>query len=66
MMKQLLVSDEIYQIVTPGSLGGLKGTATSYPLTIKTNSLQFKTGVNNKLVQYTIAFDIGKSYKLII
>ena len=66
MMKQLLVSDEIYQIVSPASLTSLKGSALSYPLTIKTNSLQFKTGVNNKLIQYTIAFDIGKSYKLII
>jgi hypothetical protein len=66
MMKQLLVSDEIYQIVSPSSLTGQKGSALAYPLTIQTNSLQFKTGVNNKLIQYTIAFNIGKSYKLII
>ena len=36
------------------------------PLTIQTNSLQFKTGVNNKLIQYTIAFDIGQPYKLLL
>ena len=58
-MKQLLVSDEIYWLYDQ----------TNYlvkPLTIKTNSLQFKTGVNNKLIQYTIAFDIGQPYKLLL
>ena len=59
LFKQLLVSDEIYWLYN-------QVTSEVKPLTIKTNSLQFKTGVNNKLIQYTIAFDIGKSYKLII
>jgi hypothetical protein len=36
------------------------------PLTIKTSGLTFKTGVNDKLIQYTITFDIGQPFKLII
>jgi len=59
LMKQLLVSDEIYW--TYDQTNNLVK-----PLTIQTNSLQFKTGVNNKLIQYTITFDIGQPYKLII
>ena len=59
LMKQLLVSDEIYWLSDQTN-----GTVT--PLTIQTNSLQFKTGVNNKLIQYTITFDIGQPYKLIL
>jgi len=59
LMKQLLVSDEIYWLYDqPSNL--------VKPLTIQTNSLQFKTGVNNKLIQYTITFDIGQPYKLLI
>lgn len=59
IMKQLLVSDEIYWL-TDQTAGTVK------PLTIKTNSLQFKTGVNNKLIQYTLSFDIGQPYKLLL
>ena len=59
LMKQLMVSDEIYWLSDQA-----KNIVT--PLTIKTNSLQFKTGVNNKLVQYTITFDIGQPYKLLL
>jgi len=59
LFKQLLVSDEIYWLYDEVNY-------LVKPLTIKTNSLQFKTGVNNKLIQYTIAFDIGQPYKLII
>jgi hypothetical protein len=61
LMKQLLVSDEIYWV---------KGLYTSRegitPLTIQTNSVLFKTHVNNKLIQYTITFDIGQPYKLLL
>ena len=58
LFKQLLVSDEIYwQLDTSGNVR---------PLTIQTNSLQFKTGVNNKLIQYTITFDIGQPFKLLL
>ena len=59
LFKQLLVSDEIYWLYN-------QVTNIVKPLTIKTNSLQFKTGVNNKLIQYTIAFDIGQPYKLLL
>jgi hypothetical protein len=55
----MLVSDEIYWCYDQAN-GLVK------PLTIKTNSLLFKTGVNNKLIQYTIAFDLGQPYKLIL
>jgi len=55
----MLVSDEIYWLYDQTNL-------ITKPLSIRTNSLTFKTGVNNKLIQYTIAFDIGQPYKLII
>ena len=59
LFKQLMVSDEIYWLYDqPNNL--------VKPLTIQTNSLLFKTGVNNKLIQYTITFDIGQPYKLIL
>ena len=59
LMKQLLVADEIYWLYDQSNF-------IVKPLTVKTNSLQFKTGVNNKLIQYTITFDIGQPYKLIL
>ena len=58
IFKQLLVSDEIYWIYNePNELR---------PLTITTNNMVFKTGVNDKLVQYQFDFDWGQAYKLII
>jgi hypothetical protein len=59
LFKQMLVSDEMYWCYD-------QTNNLIKPLTIKTNSLMFKTGVNNKLIQYTIAFDIGQPYKLIL
>jgi hypothetical protein len=69
LFKQLMVSDEIYWVVGPyvnpsGVVSSL-GTEVK-PLTIQTNSLLFKTGVNNKLIQYTFTFDIGQPYKLLL
>jgi hypothetical protein len=59
IMKQLLVTDEVYWMYSqPDSL--------VKPLTIKTSNLTFKTGVNDKLIQYTITFDVGQPFKLII
>ena len=59
IFKQLLVTEEAYWMYDqPNSL--------YKPITIKTNSLTFKTGVNDKLIQYTFTFDIGQPYKLII
>jgi len=58
-LKQLLVTDEVYWMYDqPNNL--------VKPLTIKTNSVKFKTQINQKLVQYTISFDIGQTFKLII
>jgi hypothetical protein len=59
LFKQMLVADEIYWLYD-------QTNNLVKPLTIQTNSLQFKTGVNNKLIQYTITFDIGQPYKLIL
>jgi len=59
LMKQMMVSDEIYWCYD-------QANDLVKPLTIQTNSLQFKTGVNNKLIQYTITFDIGQPYKLLL
>ena len=57
--KQLLVSDEIYWMYDqPNNL--------VKPLAITTNSVKFKTGVNNKLIQYTVSFSVGQTFKLII
>lgn len=58
LFKELLVSDEIYYLKN-------NNTSTVYPLTIKTNDIAWKTGVNNKLIQYTITFDLGQPYKFI-
>jgi hypothetical protein len=59
IMKQLLVTDEVYWMYN-------QTDSLVKPLTIKTSNLTFKTGVNDKLIQYTITFDIGQPFKLII
>lgn len=58
LFKQLLVSDEIYWVID--------NVGTVRPLTVQTNSLQFRTHVNVKLIQYTIVFDLGQPFKLIM
>ena len=59
ILKQLLVSDEIYWI---------KNEATNelMPLTIITQDIQFKTGVVDKVIQYQFDFQLGQPYKLIM
>ena len=59
ILKQLMVSDEIYYVTTES------GDIVS-PITIDTNSVQFKTGVVDKLIQYSFTFNYGQNYKLII
>jgi len=59
IIKQLLVSDEIYWIYDE-SAGLLR------PLTIATQNIVFKTGVVDKLIQYQFDFQYGQPYKLII
>jgi hypothetical protein len=59
IFKQLLVSDEIYWIYDEAA-GDLR------PITIKTDSITFKTGVVDKVIQYAFEFNWGQAYKLII
>ena len=58
ILKQLLVSDEVYWI------DDTTGKVT--PLTISTQDLLFKTGVVDKLIQYQFDFQLGQPYKLIL
>ena len=57
IFKQLLVSEEIYWV---------KSATDLLPLTINTDSVTFKTGVVDKVIQYSFEFDFGQGYKLII
>ena len=57
--KQLLVADEIYWMYDMSN-------NLVKPLAITTNSVRFKTNVNEKLIQYTVSFSIGQTFKLII
>jgi hypothetical protein len=59
ILKQLMVSDEIYQIYDETS-GDLR------PITIQTNSITFKTNVVDKLIQYSFDFQFGQAYKLVL
>lgn len=59
IFKQLMVSDEIYWVYD-------EANDIVRPITIKTNSITFKTGVVDKVIQYAFDFDYGQTYKLII
>jgi len=59
IFKQLLVSDEIYYVTTESS-------DMLTPITIDTDSVEFKTKVVDKLIQYKFDFRFGQGYKLII
>ena len=59
ILKQLLVSDEIYWIKD-------ESTNSLMPITITTQNIVFKTGVVDKLIQYQFDFDLGQPYKLIM
>jgi hypothetical protein len=58
ILKQLLVSDEIYWVDTKFNV--------IRPITIATQNMTFKTGVVDKLIQYQFEFNFGQSYKLIL
>jgi len=58
IFKQLLVSEEIYWVQDESN-----GVVT--PITINTESITFKTGVVDKVIQYGFEFLYGKAYKLI-
>lgn len=59
IFKQFLSSDEMYWVYD-------EVQRAVRPITINVNTLTFKTGVNDKLIQYTFTFDYGQGYKLII
>jgi hypothetical protein len=59
IIKQLLVSDEIYWVYD-------EQYDLVRPLSIINNNMRFKTGVVDKLIQYTFTFNFGQPYKLII
>jgi hypothetical protein len=59
ILKQLMVSDEIYWIYD-------ETTGDVRPITIQTNSITFKTNVVDKLIQYSFDFEYGQAYKLIL
>ena len=59
IFKQLLVSDEIYWVYD-------EANNLVRPLSIATSGVQFKTGVVDKLIQYTFEFNYGQPYKLIM
>ena len=59
ILKQLLVSDEIYWIYD-------EANSLVRPMTITTQNIVFKTGVVDKLIQYQFDFQYGQPYKLII
>ena len=57
IFKQFLVSEEIYWV---------KSATDLLPLTINTDNVTFKTGVVDKVIQYTFDLDFGQGYKLIL
>ena len=59
ILKQLLVSEEVYWIKDESS-------TTLTPITIATDSIVFKTGVVDKVIQYGFNFNLGQGYKLIL
>ena len=61
IFKQLLVSEEIYWQYNEQT-----GGSELKPLTIDTSTLDFKSHVVDKLIQYTIVFSLGQGYKLIL
>lgn len=59
ILKQLMVSDEIYYVTT-------ESTDNLTPITIDTETIDFKTKAVDKLIQYSFDFKYGQGYKLII
>jgi hypothetical protein len=59
IIKQILVSEEIYWIKDESS-------TVLTPITIATDSITFKTGVVDKVIQYSFEFNYGQGYKLIL
>lgn len=51
VIKELLLSEQVWFTKQ------INGTSTVLPINVKTESLQYKTSVNDKLINYTIDFD---------
>lgn len=51
VIKELLLSEQVWFTKQ------INGTSTVLPINVKTQSLQYKTSVNDKLINYTIDFD---------
>ena len=51
--KELLVSEYVYLTDSSGS---------RYPVNLKDSSLTYKTGLNDKLINYTMSFEKSFSY----
>tara|TARA_R110000796_G_scaffold5121_2_gene19382 strand:+ start:3392 stop:4576 length:1185 start_codon:yes stop_codon:yes gene_type:complete len=64
ILKQFMVSDEIYWVYDESAGQTTEGSLR--PITIQTNSIQFKTRVVDKLIQYSFDFNYGQAYKLIL
>ena len=64
--KGMLVSDEIYLVTAKPSDEQFEDglLATFLPLVLTNNTVQFKTGVVDKLIQYTFDFRFSTPYKL--
>jgi len=64
--KEMLVSDEIYLVTSkPESTRYEDGLFAKFlPLVLTNNTFQEKTGVNDKLIQYTFEFRFSTPYKL--
>ena len=58
-----MVSDEIYWVYEEGS--ELDNTEKLKPLAIDDSAFALKTGVVDKLIQYSFRFTQGQGYKLI-
>ncbi len=59
IIKELLVTDEAYWVYD-------EPNNKVRPITITTQNIVFKTGVNDHLIQYQFDFNYGQAYKLII
>jgi hypothetical protein len=66
IIKQLLVSDEIYWCYESETPTYDETSWLVKPLTIVTQNIVFKTGVNDHVIQYQFEFDYGQGYKQII
>jgi len=64
--KGMLVSDEIYLVTAKPEEEQFEDglLATFLPLVLTNNTVQFKTGVVDKLIQYTFDFRFSTPYKL--